>query len=125
MTDVKFDILGILYGSPIRTEDRTIISNRLSPSDPTPVKYALYELEKMGYIVSVTCSNKVKLTDDGANAYELEEEVRKEHSNQQRQQRFQNKISVASVLVPAVTFILGLIAESCFRIVDWVVALFT
>lgn len=32
-------------------------------------------------------------------------------AKQEAQQRFQNKISVASVLVPAITFILGLITE--------------
>lgn len=34
-----------------------------------------------------------------------------EQAEQKAQQRFQNKISVLQVLVPAVTFVLGLIVE--------------
>ena len=124
MTELKFDILGILYVSFLRTEDTIAIYKRVSPIDPTPAKYALHELESKGYIEPVPFSDKVKLTDKGAIAYELEEEERKDHSDQQRQQRFQNKISVASVLIPAVSFICGLIVESYFQVVGLLIALF-
>ena len=41
---------------------------------------------------------------------ELEEKRRKE-AEDKRQQRFQNQVSVAQVLVPCITFVLGLIVE--------------
>lgn len=124
MTDLKFAILGVLYNSPFRTESQTTISNLVSIGKPTPAKYAFAELESKGYIVPELGSDKVKLTDKGAIAYELEEEERKEHSKKQRQQRFQNKVSVANVLVPAITFILGLIVENLVNVVSWLIALF-
>ena len=40
----------------------------------------------------------------------LEQEV-KDRTARERQQRFQNQISVAQVLVPAITFVLGLVVE--------------
>lgn len=54
---------------------------------------------------------KWELTVDGRAALSKFEEECKKQAKEERQRRFQNKISVLSVLVPLVTFILGLVVE--------------
>lgn len=53
------------------------------------------------------------LTSRGDDALAEFEYVRQKDADTKRQQRFENKISVATVLVPAITFVLGLIVEHC------------
>lgn len=55
----------------------------------------------------------------GLEALERFEQYREKCAAEKRQQRFQNQISVASVLVPFVTFILGLIVEHLAGILDF------
>jgi len=59
-----------------------------------------------------------EITVPGKNALaEFEDEAHQRAENK-KQQRFQNKVSVAQVLVPAITFILGLIVEHTTGIVE-------
>ena len=51
------------------------------------------------------------ITDKGNAALEAREGKRRQEAEDKRQQRFQNQISVAQVLVPFVTFVLGLVVE--------------
>lgn len=51
------------------------------------------------------------LTDSGRAAVSEAKEKRNKEAADKAQQRFQNKISVAQVVVPVVTFILGLLVE--------------
>lgn len=51
------------------------------------------------------------ITPAGEDALSEFEKARRKESEDKRQQRFQNQISVAQVLVPLITFILGLIVE--------------
>lgn len=51
------------------------------------------------------------ITDKGNAALEARAEKRRQEAEDKRQQRFQNQISVAQVLVPFVTFVLGLVVE--------------
>ena len=51
------------------------------------------------------------LTDSGRAAASEAKEKRNKEAADKAQQRFQNKISVAQVVVPVVTFILGLLVE--------------
>ena len=51
------------------------------------------------------------ITPAGEDALSEFEKARRKESEDKRQQRFQNQISVAQVLVPLITFILGLVVE--------------
>lgn len=55
---------------------------------------------------------------------ESQEEKMREHAEKERQQRFNNKLSIANILVPFVLFILGILAEHIARIVDFVIGIF-
>lgn len=52
------------------------------------------------------------------------EKCRQQEAKAERQQRFDNKVSVASVLVPLITFILGLIIEHYAGIVGLLLSMF-
>lgn len=52
------------------------------------------------------------------------EKVHDQESKSERQQRFQNKVSVAQVLVPAITFILGLLVEHFAGVIEFALDLF-
>lgn len=54
---------------------------------------------------------------------EFEQECDKE-AERKRQQRFENKISVASVLVPFITFFIGLVVEHFTGLFEWFTYLF-
>jgi hypothetical protein len=124
MTDLKYFILGVLYKSRPRQESKINLIN-LKFDTPTATGYAIDELIEAKFIKPVLGTDKVELTPSGANAYEEANEERKNQAKQERQQRFENKVSIATVLVPLVTFILGIIVESQVNIVDWILALFT
>ena len=124
MTDLKFKILKTLYEKyPIREESQSVF---LTPqfADPVLVKCALSELEVKGYIEPVLGSDKYRLTPLGSNAFEDAQEERNKNAKNERQQRFDNKVSVASVLIPTVTFFLGLVVERSTQVVDFVISLF-
>lgn len=63
------------------------------------------------------------ITVKGEDALNQFEYRRAEEAKQKRQQRFENQISVASVLVPAITFLLGLAAEHFGNILGRLIAL--
>ena len=123
MTDLKYSILGVLYSNEPRQESKVNLIN-LHFDTPASTDYAINELIEAKYIKPILGSDKVELTPSGANAYEEANEVRRAHAEQKKQQRFENKISVASVLVPLVTFFLGIIVEFQVNLVDWLVAFF-
>ena len=52
------------------------------------------------------------------------EQQRIEHTDNKRQQRFSNRIAVLSVLMPLITFILGLFVEHWTGIAQWFLSLF-
>ena len=124
MTDLKYSILGVIYSSRPRQESKINLINRHFDT-PESTDYAIKELIEAKFIMPILGSDKVELTPLGATAYEQANEERKSQAEQKRQQRFDNKISVASVLVPLVTFFFGIIVEFKIKIVDWLIALFT
>ena len=65
-----------------------------------------------------------KITVLGEEALLEFEEQRDKDAKAERQQRFENKISIASVLVPAVTFILGLLVEHFSGIISIALSVF-
>lgn len=81
------------------------------------------EFRDQGYIMAVSrelqghpgssCMNPTKweITHKGEDALSEFEQSRQKQAKDERQRRFQNKVSVAQVFVPLITFILGLIVE--------------
>lgn len=64
------------------------------------------------------------LSDKGRVALqEVEEKLRKE-TEDKKQRRFENKVSIAQIVVPVITFVLGLLVEHYTSVVDFVTALF-
>lgn len=124
MTDLKFSILGEIYSHPKRSvEFSHLIDKKFS--SPLATKNAIDELIGEKLIKSIYGPNVLELTPLGANAYEEAKDIRNKDAENKKQQRFQNKISVASVLVPIVTFFLGIILEYKANIIDLFVSLFT
>lgn len=66
----------------------------------------------------------ITLTDKGQLLLNELQEIANQQANQERQTRFENKISIASVLVPCVTFILGMFVEHCTSIIRFLLHLF-
>ena len=64
------------------------------------------------------------ISEAGKDALADFEQARQQHTKQERQQRFENKVSVASVLIPLVTFLLGLLVEYYVGILAGVSSLF-
>lgn len=64
------------------------------------------------------------ITEKGRAKLKALENEAKQEAESKRQQRFENKISVLNVLVPAVTFVLGLLVEHFSGLVEWVVSFF-
>lgn len=115
MNDIRYPILkelGSLNGHSIHYVD---LLNRLD-SPPIYSEALLCEMQKDGLISGdLSSGGFIGLTDTGVSLYlqrtlELNQE-NEQKAKQEKQQSFQNKISVASVLVPLVTFILGLVVE--------------
>lgn len=126
MTDLKFNILKLLYEAyPSRELKFGEIITSVS-ADPTLTKIALKELQSYPNkpLEKTPCSDVYKLTDSGAYLYEQLKEERKQASKQESQQSFDNKISVASLLVPFVTFILGLLVDHYTDLVSFLLSLF-
>lgn len=124
MTDLKFNILKLLYNTlPQRNLSLGDIIDSL-PDDKVLIYNALKELQSRGIIENLPCSNFFKLTLSGAEEFEQIQEKRTKESKQESQQRFDNKISVASLLIPFVTFVLGLLVDHYTNIVSFVVSLF-
>lgn len=77
------------------------------------------------YIAPVFVTDRrYKLSPAGEDALCAFEQEHQEKAKAERQQRFENKISVASVLVPLITFFLGLVVEYYAGVVGLVVSLF-
>lgn len=73
---------------------------------------------------NVQTPDKWVITEIGKDALaEFEKEHNKE-IERKRQQRFQNKISILGVLVPFITFFVGLVVEHYVGILAWIASLF-
>ena len=126
MTDLKFDILKLLYNSyPLRERKFGEIIESVS-ADPTLIINALKELQSPSHMLveNLTCSDVYKLTALGAEVYEQLQEEREQASKTERQQSFDNKIAVASLLVPFITFVLGLLVDHYTDLVSFLLSLF-
>lgn len=86
----------------------------------------LFYLSKdLGYCDTRELSDTIyRLTPKGEAALAAFIKEREQETKDERQRRFQNQISVAQVLVPAVTFVLGLIVEFRTGIIGAILQLF-
>lgn len=124
MTDLKFQILKLLYEKyPMRELSMMDIIHSIN-EEAIHTHNALKELNSKEYIKQLTCSNVFKLTNSGADVFEQIQEEREKASKQESQQRFDNKISVASLLVPFITFILGLLVDHYTNLVSFILKIF-
>lgn len=124
MTDLKFQILKLLYQAyPLRELSRMDIIRSIN-ENPLHIHNALKELKSKNYIKQLTCSNVFSLELLGAETYELLQEEREQATKQESQQRFNNKISVANLLIPFIIFILGLLAEHFVGFVSFLISVF-
>lgn len=64
------------------------------------------------------------ITQKGLAALQEIDDKAEQKSKDERQQRFENKVSVLSVLIPFVTFILGILVEHFSGVLGLIIALF-
>ena len=82
-------------------------------------------LESEGLCYTKALSDPIhQITQKGRAALEEAYQAAEQKAKDERQQRFDNKISIANVLVPLVTFLLGLVIEHYTGIVRLVLSLF-
>lgn len=79
---------------------------------PIELQAVLRNLAEDGLVKDLNHDSVVfQITDRGLEALTVLKEMARKEAKQQAQQRFENKVSVASVLVPTVTFFIGLVVE--------------
>ncbi len=124
VTDLKFYLLREIYyatyAHPVHKTDLL----QLPLGTASKIAIALADLEHMGYFKCDTGGDIVHIQPAGRMAYEEAQERRQKEAEHKSQKRFENKISVASVLVPCITFVLGLVVEFYVKVVEWVFRLF-
>lgn len=88
-------------------------------------KLRFQSLHDQGYIEGAfVLGLPVTLTLLGADRLEQLKQEIAEASKKERQQRFNNKVAIAQILVPLITFILGLLVEHFTGIVRFAFSLF-
>ena len=98
-------------------------------------KICIKELIAAGYLSETIGSDVLSITTRGVEALEAEQERREkelqesekeanENAKKERQQRFDNKVAIANLLVPIITFILGIFAEHYVGIVAFITGFF-
>ncbi len=83
MTDLKFKLLEMLYNaSPIYPlKERDLLNS--GHSTMVKIDYAIKDLITLNYIEQPVCSDTVKITSPGRNAYESEKENRDQQAKQE------------------------------------------
>lgn len=74
--------------------------------------------------VSGMKADTISITDEGRLALAAMNQELDEKAKRKKQQSFQNKLSIANILVPFVTFFLGVVVEHWSGLVDLVIKLF-
>ena len=130
MNAMKYEILTIVHNStsmyPVHRTDLLTDPSVINQRDK-----CINELITSGYLSQPVCSDILRITAKGVEALEAErerlrlseEEARKD-AKQEKQQRFENKVSVANLLVPLITYILGILTEHYAGIMDFITNLF-
>ena len=110
MTDLEYTILESIHNQRFKEAHREILFN-LNKSNPEFIKSTIDDLLELNLIEKVPCSNSYKLSKLGLKALHLAKQERKNETKHESQQRFDNNVSVANLLIPFVIFILGLLVE--------------
>lgn len=100
MTNKEYDLL-------CKVRDKSMKDYRILPPEDIAYLSSLKEQK----LIFMDIRGNVSLEPKAYAALELFEQEAEQHAEAERQQRFDNKISIANVLVPFITFILGLFAE--------------
>ena len=77
------------------------------------------ELKNTGAIDFVDGAHYISLSPKALSLEQYFKDRAKSQTESKRQQRFQNKISILNVLVPFITFFLGIVVEHYVNIVGW------
>ena len=107
MTDLKFEILGILYGRTDRTMNKNDLNNLFAPGRVMPAKYAIDELITDGYLEKTNGSGIVALTSKGSKAFESEQDDRHKESQVKEQNRRNNLHARASNIIAIVMSVIA------------------
>ena len=109
MTDLKFSILEICYSTNINREVQIIDLLNRGLQDPVVVSYAVEELEIQGFIKS--SSQKVRLTSDGAIAFESEKEIREKIAEEKRNHSKNQRYTIISLVISFLSFLAGFLFD--------------
>ena len=109
MTDLKFAILDICYSTNINRDVETIDLLNRGLQDPVVVSYAIEELEIQGFIR--TSSQRVRLTSEGAIAFESEKEIREKIAEDKRNQSKNQRYTVISLVISFLSFLAGIFVD--------------
>lgn len=93
--------------------------------DPLTDRALIRALHKSGVLSGdLSAYGSVFISDDGRLRLRHLQHEAEEQAKQERQQRFDNKIAVANILVPLITFVLGILVEHYAGILSWILSLF-
>lgn len=140
MTDFEFQVLSFINDSKNGASWVDVLNAFLGKQESMQTDNAIQSLLASNLIEKNTLLPKrsntiLRITGEGRIQLMLEEEHREKesalqkekmhkHAKQKRQQRFDNKIAIAGLLMQPILFILGILAEHFFEIVNFVTSLF-
>ena len=114
MTDLKVEILKVLYNAPSRELSLIDIFRSISAPE-LQIKYALKDLCKQNLLKPSVYHDRFTLEPEGSILYEQEQENRKKYSEQKRRQILNIIISVATLIT---TFA---VSEKFIEFVKWII----
>ena len=120
--DLEYEILKMLMDAGGHIDSRDLASE--FGDVERDFKLARSNLFRSGYITQGMDWEKIYITSKGYARLSELEKIRAQDAERKKQQAFQNKVSIANVLVPLVTFILGMLTEHWSGVVNWVFSLF-
>lgn len=107
-----------------RTGAVPLVAADISDRESALARAGLIEVSSVGYEENqIGFPTAYRITPAGLDALCSFEQKLQEDAAAKRQQRFQNQISVASVLVPLITFILGLLMEHFCGVLEFLMSI--
>ena len=110
-------------GSPVSVSEAGLSARETQLLENKYIEPAEYRKEQFDGVIFLTDVISYRITPEGEDALKVFEDICNEHAQNERQRRFENKIAVANMLVPAITFILGMIVEHLSGIISWLTAI--
>ena len=125
MTDLKFNLLGILYrATPINPVRECELLNSGLDSSPM-IRNALSDLKQQHLVFSPIGSDIITITSTGRVAYETSEQERHQQANEDRIRELDKKLNIAIALIPFIILALETLIDYLPSIVTWVASLFS